>query len=234
MKQALFVLSLLFFALTGNAQFYVSGRIVDSASEKGMGKVSIENRNLRKGEFSQADGRFQIWVREGDYLIFSNVGYKDFAMQVQAVHRNSSIEVTMKPRSVQLKDVTITKGYTPYQLDSIKRASLYKSAFQYKREKSVSSPISAVHQKFSKKHKDQQRFQRQVLSMEQEKFVDSRYNATLVNQLMGWGSDSSLLFMRVSAMEYEYARAASDLEIKLWIKYRAEQFRKNGTVEFKP
>lgn len=234
MKKAIGVLVLLVFAISAKAQFYVSGRIVDSASGKGMGKVSVENRNLKKGEFSAADGRFQIWVREGDYLIFSYVGYKDNAMQVQAVHRTSALNIVMKPRAVQLNDVIITKGYTPYQLDSIKRASLYKDAFDYKREKSVRSPISAVHQKFSKKHKNQQQFQRQVLSMEREKFIDSRYNLELVNRLMGWGNDSSLQFMRVNPMEYDYARAASELEIKLWIKYRAEHFRKTGLGVVQP
>lgn len=228
MKNFVLLMGLLLIGRVGLAQFYVQGIVVDSASGEGMSKVSIENRNLSKGEFSDAEGRFRIWVREGDYLIFSNVGYKDAGLQVKAVHRTDAVRIVMKPRSVQLQDVTIKKGYTPYQLDSIKRASLYEDAFTYKQQKSVFSPISAVHQKFSKKHKTMRRFQEQIRGMEADKFVDSRYNSTIVNSLMGWGDDSSAFFIRSNPMEYDFARTATELEIKLWIKYRGEQFRKNG------
>jgi hypothetical protein len=227
MKPIFLVCCAVLLALGAQAQFYVRGVVLDSAGNLGMAKVSIENRNTAKGVFSSSTGEFVILAKEGDYLIFSSVGFKEAGMQVKAVHRNETVRIIMKPRSVQLKDVTITKGYTPYQLDSIKRASLYKDAFKYKQQKSIMSPISAVQQKFSKKHKNMRKFQSQIIGMEIEKFIDSRYNANLVGSLMGWGEDSSRLFMRENPMEYDFARTASELEIKLWIKYRAEQFRKN-------
>jgi len=230
MKPLFLILCVLLLSLGVQAQFYVRGVVVDSAGNMGMAKVSIENRSTAKGVFSSATGEFIILANEGDYLIFSSVGFKEAGIQVKAVHRNETVRIIMKPRSVQLKDVTITKGYTPYQLDSIKRASLYKDAFKYKQQKSIMSPISAVQQKFSKKHKNMRKFQSQIIDMEVEKFIDSRYNSELVGTLMGWGDDSSRLFMRENPMEYDFARSASDLEIKLWIKYRAEQFRKKEEV----
>jgi hypothetical protein len=130
--------------------------------------------------------------------------------------------MSLKP--VQLKDVTIYRGPTEYQKDSANRASIYKSAFEYEQQKSVMTPVTSIYQKFSKKYKNLRKFQDQIQDMERQKFIDTRYNTDLVKVLTKLPDDSVSIFMNQYPIEYDFVRAASDLEIKMWIKYNYQEF----------
>jgi hypothetical protein len=135
-----------------------------------------------------------------------------------------SIEMYMSLKPVQLKDVTIYRGPTEYQKDSANRASIYKSAFEYEQQKSVMTPVTSIYQKFSKKYKNLRKFQDQIQDMERQKFIDTRYNTDLVKVLTKLPDDSVSIFMNQYPIEYDFVRAASDLEIKMWIKYNYQEF----------
>ncbi len=215
----------LFFVVTpSQAQFLLKGTVIDSASKKGMAKVSIENLSRREGAFTDAKGNYSLLVVPGDYVVFSYVGYKNKGIQVHEGDQNQSIDITLIPKAVLLKDIVVKKGMTKYQQDSLYRASMYDRAFKYQRQTSIMSPISAVQQTFSKKHKNMRKFKEQILTMEDQKFIDSRYTPELVHSLTGLQDDSLALFMRLYPMEFDFARAASELEIKMWIKYYFAEF----------
>ncbi len=62
--------------------------------------------------------------------------------------------------------------------------------------------------------------------MEKQNFVDSRYSKELVTSLTKLNEDDAQTFMNAYPMEYDFARAATDLEIKMWIKYNFSQYSK--------
>jgi len=80
------------------------------------------------------------------------------------------------------------------------------------------SPFSAIAEKFSKKSKRAFQFQKDFYRLESEKFIDTRYTPDLVNELTGATGDSIGHFMYAYPMPYDFARTASDLEIKMWIR----------------
>lgn len=210
--------------LPAQAQFMLRGRVVDSASQKGLAPVSIENMSTHQGTFSTANGDFMLEVKPGDYVYFTYVGYKNRSVRVLAEDEGRLKIVSLSLKPVQLKDVTIYRGPTEYQKDSASRASIYKDAFEYERQKSVMSPVTSLYQKFSKKHRSMERFHEQILDMEQQKFIDTRYSPELVQALTRLSEEAVIPFMQQYPMEYEYARAASDLEIKMWIKYNFQEY----------
>ena len=88
------------------------------------------------------------------------------------------------------------------------------------------SPVTSIYQKFSKKHKNTRKFKNQIVNNEFQKFIDTRYTKELVIQLTKLSDEEAQTFINAYPMEYQYARTASELEIKMWIKYNFLEYSK--------
>jgi hypothetical protein len=73
----LVLFSLLFFSLLTNAQFSVSGKIVDSVTKEPMAGASVYCQNTTIGTTTNKDGQFSLSLKSGGYeLIVSFTGYQ--------------------------------------------------------------------------------------------------------------------------------------------------------------
>lgn len=210
---------------TVRAQVIFKGRILDSVTQQALYPVSVENLRTHQGVLSEKGGRFELPVSVGDYLLFKHVGYGNKVVQVKFGDENKYHTVVMNMKAVLLKGATVRKGPSDYQLDSMNRASIYEDVIGYEQQKSMFTPVTSVYQKFSKKHKQLRKFQNQIARTEEEKFIDSRYTPELVNALTHLEDDEMMKFMKTYPMAYDYARAASDLEIKMWILYNFREYQ---------
>lgn len=223
----IFFLTILSFGLSflAQAQIAFKGKIIDSVTQKSLSPVSIENMTTHAGTVSGRKGYFEIQASYGDYILFKIVGYKNAIVQVKIGDENRFRIVSMDIKPTLLNEVIIKKGPTQYQIDSANRASLYKSVYEYDQQKSVFSPVTTVYQKFSKRYKNLRKFQTQILSNEQQKYISTRYSEEIVKSLTPLtDQDEIAKFMNAYPMEYDYARAASDLEVKMWIKYNYQDY----------
>ena len=225
-KKLLFVLLSFIVASQVDAQIVLKGTIVDSAKRNTINSVRVENLSTHQGDYSNADGFFSIEGKEGDYIIFSYLGFNNKVIRLNSSLNNSNQIVKMSIKTVGLKGVTINQGPTQYQTDSAKRADIYKDAFDYTQTKSAMSPITSLYQVFSKKHKNMRHFQDQIVDIEKQKFIDTRYSEELTAQMTGLKEEALIKFMQAYPMEVDFARAASDLEIKMWIKYNFQEYSK--------
>ncbi len=226
MKKLLFVLLSFIFGFQVDAQIVLKGTIIDSAKRNTINSVRVENLSTHQGDYSNADGFFSIEGKDGDYIIFSYLGFNNKVIRLNSSLNNSNQIIKMSIKTVGLKGVTIKQGPTQYQTDSAKRADIYKDAFDYTQTKSAMSPITSLYQVFSKKHKNMRHFQDQIVDIEKQKFIDTRYSEALTAQMTGLQEESLIKFMQAYPMEIDFARAASDLEIKMWIKYNFQEYSK--------
>lgn len=222
------LLSCFFSVINLSAQVHLTGVVTDSLHGRRMASVSVENAMQHTGSFTDEQGRFDIVVREGDALVFSSVGYKNYILRYKPGMEQTEQKVILNIKPVMLKEVKINQGPSDYQVDSAHRASIYEDAFTYKQTKSAMSPVTSVYQAFSKKHKAMRHFQDQIEDMEQQKFIDTRYTSSLVMSLLDIKEDEASAFMKAYPMEFEYARGASELEIKMWIKYNYKLYKAGG------
>lgn len=201
------------------------GQVVDSMSGDPMSKVSVQNLTTKQGTFTDYRGAFSLEIGDDNYIRITSVGYKARTIHIQKADEVHFLKVKLAFGNVQLKDVVITRPLTDYQLDSIDRARIYEDVFDYQQEKSIQSPISSVYQKFSKKHKDMRRFKEQVIDIENDKFIDTKYTDEVVTKITGLVGDDLAHFKYAYPMAYDFARTASELEIRLWIRYNWEEYK---------
>jgi hypothetical protein len=107
-------------------------------------------------------------------------------------------------------------------MDSMERKSTYSRALAREKGGSIMSPVTFIAEKLSRQSKQVFRFQKSFNYWEEVKFIESRYSPDLVRSLTGVSGDTLARFMNSNPMPGDYARAASDLEIKIWIR---EQFK---------
>jgi hypothetical protein len=210
------------------AQLTVHGTVYDSLTHIPLRSVSIEDLQTHKGCFSDSNGNFQLEVRIGDALILTRIGYARRIYILRNADDLNHLTIYLQNKNTNLKAVVITRGLTEYQKDSANRAEIYQDAIGYEQQKSMMSPVTSLYQKFSKKYKELRKFQGQIVDMEKQKFIDTRYTPELVHAMTKLDEDAMAEFMNQYPMDYDYARAASDLEIKMWIKYNYQDYLKKG------
>ena len=69
------------------------------------------------------------------------------------------------------------------------------------------------------------RFKDQVLDIEKDKYIDTKYTDEVVTKITGLTGDDVAHFKYAYPMAYDFARSASELEIRLWIRYNWEEYK---------
>lgn len=208
---------------------HLDGVVIDMADQGVVANVIIRNKNNNQVVYSDSRGHFQIEARQGDSILFFSQGYFPAQMMMPG-NEDISRTISMKRKEIMLHEISIRPGWTLYQLDSIERRQIYKGALDQKKTTSVFSPVSLLADNVSRKAKQRWRFQKNYVQWEQQKFIDTRYTPEEVHKLTGLQDDSLAAFMNAFPIAYDYARTASDLEVKMWIRYNFRQWIKHPYV----
>ena len=132
-----------------------------------------------------------------------------------------------------LQNVTIYKRN--YHADSLSNREEYGDAFNYKKTKfspvkMLGSPVSHLYDVLNfKDKKRKERLKTNLITNEQEGYVDSRFTRTLVAKYTHEQNDSTLEdFMRKYRPSYEYLVGLSDLDFIVYIQNSYKEYKQNG------
>jgi hypothetical protein len=212
----------------------MEGIVAENDGGSAMPAVIVKNKTKTQSTMTDVDGKYSIRADKGDEIEFSCMGYYPLTVLMPEAG-NVFRRVSMVKKLFSLEEVEIRPDYTPYQLDSMRRRKLY--ALDLSREKvsstvmgTIFSPASALAEQFSKKSKQRFRFQKNFVKWEAQKYVDTRYTPEEVASLTGLGGDTLATFMNAYPMPSDYARSATDIEVKMWIRYNYREWAKKPMV----
>lgn len=141
----------------------------------------------------------------------------------------------MFPLSVSLQEYVLHPEYTPYQQDSVEMVTRYSTELNKKPVKvgfssanggGFTGLIGRPVQKMSKSYKQNKKFKENFQREQEQKYIDTRYTQKLTSALTGITGDSLAMFMNTYPLEYKFARTATDLEIKMWIRGNYRDYMK--------
>ncbi len=181
--------------------------------------------NLATGQSVHSDqfGNFSLPAAVGETISYSVQGYRT---EQKAATPGTDVRIELKHLSVNLP-AYVFHELTPFQRDSLELTVLYSKELN---KHAVSPGFSSANgggftgliggpiQKLSKSYKQNQRFKQNFQNDMEQRYIDTRYTPTLVATLTKFSGDSLAYFMNTYPMEYGFARAATDLEIKMWIR----------------
>ncbi len=199
----------------------------DKYNNEPLYPVSVINLATEEVTYTNRRGEFTIQAKSGEKVVFTFIGYKarHYMMPISVGVYNTKIE--LEPATYRLQELIIMPDYTEYQVDSITRKKTYTPALSRQKSSPFTSPFSFVAEKFNKRSKQIFKFKKNFNKWEDERFIDSRYTPELVMEQTGLSGDSVGHFMNANPMSYDYARAATELELKMWIRYNYKQWLKH-------
>ena len=210
----------------------LQGVVTNVNSGKPLWPVTVVNITTQQAAATDESGFYSIPANPGDKIAFSYIGYHTIEKVKPPSVIVATLNIVMEPTSYGLQEFQVRPGHlTQYQLDSAERVSIYKIQLERTHPSPFLSPASAIAEKFSKKAKETYKFQKVFAAGEIEKFIDTRYSPDLVNELTGITGDSIGHFMYAYPMPYDFARTASDLEIKMWIRSNYKEWIKKDTAQ---
>ncbi len=230
MPRLLYLLLLLLLTQPVAAQV-MEGMVIDRESNNFIPGVAILNKHSGAVVFSNTNGGYYIAAEEGDTLIFRHTAYQPVYEVMTFTMGRKFKSVVMQPIIFKLKEATI-KGRTKYQQDSLE----LHQQFEHELNKTlVPKPkslglgcvgcIGWLADKITGNSKKPKAFRKSFASEDESKFIDSRYTIELVTTLTGIrDSDSIAVFKYTYPMEYDFARNATDLEIKAFIRNSYKQY----------
>ena len=206
----------------------LKGIILSADSLKPLTSVVVYDLYTSQSTLTDEQGYFALAVNAGDMLAFSLPGYRTFQETAPA---SMEIKVHLAPMDIMLQEYVV-HNFTPFQRDSAEMASLYDKELNTKRIKpkmgtpdnnagvgiAMDGLIGSAVQKVSRSYKQNKRFKEKFKRDMEQKFIDTRYTPELVTKMTGYTGDTMILFMNTYPMDYSFARAASDLELKMWIR----------------
>ena len=205
---------------------------MDGETAKPLYPVTVVNLTTQQTTSTNEAGNFDLPAKNGDGISFSFLGYHTIQ---RLATLGIDLRVELFPLSVQLKEYILRPDYTPFQRDSAALATLYSSQLNTKPIKpgfsnanggGFTGLIGGPIQKMSKGYKKNKRFKENFQKDIEQKYIDTRYTPGLVSALTGFAGDTLAIFMNSYPMEYTFARTATDLEIKMWIRNNYKDYLK--------
>jgi hypothetical protein len=217
-----------------HAQSLIVGNIQNEEDGTPLINVVVQNiTTSNQNEISDSKGQYRIIARSGDSIRFNLLGFTPRILVFNGENKYWFENIKLQSQHLILDTVVIRMGLTKYQLDSVERRSTYARAVDYRPAKVhyslknptvLQAPISGLVEKRTKKYKRLKSFQKMFQEGEAQTFIDSRYSPDLVAALTSLSGDSLYLFIRAYPMDYSFARAATELEIKMWIKFNYREW----------
>lgn len=229
MRSGLYILLLLFISIGVHGQT-LKGIITDAETGKALFPVIITNNVTQQTVSTDEQGFYSMGASRGDLIYLTFQGYR--TMEVHATP-GTDLNIAMQPLSVKLKEF-IFKEYTPFQKDSIALSTLYSSELNTRPAKigfslanggGITGLIGAPIKKMSKSYKQNKRFKEHFKSDMEQRYIDTKYTTVLVNALTSFTGDTLAIFMNIYPMDYGFARTATDLELKMWIRSNYKDFQ---------
>ncbi len=196
----------------------IQGVVTDAETHKPIFPATVVNARTQQVAYTSASGSYVITALPGDIIAFTCIGYRPEERVKPPSVIVATINVEMVHIDYQLDEVRLGPALlTRYQRDSMERKATYKSVLERHPPSPVMSPVSAIADKFSKKSQRAYQFQRDFAQAELQKYIDTRYTPSLVSDVTKTNGDTVAWFMYYHPMPYDFARAATILELKMWV-----------------
>ena len=233
MLRLLFI-CLLIFPFATSAQV-MQGSVINAKTYKPIADVLVANKRTAESVYTDSLGGFRIEAAVGDLIFYYRLGYYT-RRETTHITPGSTQVIALVPSDLALPEVQV-RGNS-YQMDSIERSIIYRKALRDASEKietyvgfgigfnGIFSKMASI---LTGREKKLKHFKNQFITGEQEKFIATRYNIAVVTKITGLTGEDAGRFMNAYPMPYDFARAASGLELQAWIRNNFKQYSNKGS-----
>ncbi|MDA3952930.1 MAG: hypothetical protein PF485_04735 [Bacteroidales bacterium] len=222
--------------------YYFSGQVVSENSDIPIPFVHIINKEKHWGVGADTLGFFNIWVKPGDTLNISALGFEYLQYGVNEIVLDSLVEIHLQTRFYDIPEVSIyyLGTYKDFEykvlnleLPKSKINPEFKKLFRHVEpppffaEPKITSPASLIYAVFSKEAKDIKKSIKLNKEGEILKKVYLRYNEDVVSNLTGLSKEEAFKLIKFCNFQNEYILSIDDYNLYSEILLRYEAFKKS-------
>ena len=233
MYKLLAILSVCLLSISAGAQQnYIYGYIRDSITDLPIQDVHVSGSRGDTSDYTNSSGLFVIKSAKGDTLTFLRVGYFSKKLVLAEGVLLDTLRVTMIPKTHELESVTVSSyGYADYQADSADRIKYFEQAIGYNKPLFDKSNTGAglgisLDRIFSHREKNKKRAYVLFKEVEEEKYVDFRFNSILVHSYTGFKGEKLQRFMNKYRPSYNWLRGHTrQVDLLYYINEKLKKYR---------
>ena len=173
-------------------------------------------------------------VEKTDSVVFTYMGKSTTSFPVKDIKYHAgfdiSLQVTIKDKYKTLREVVVIGK--SYREDSMENREKYRKVFEFEGgglqlagASGNIDPNSIINSFKFRKNKVMRNFQNRLITEEQEKFIDNRFNKALVKQLTGLENQELERFMRLWRPPYEFVALLEEYEFYQYILDASRYFK---------
>ena len=224
-------------------QVTLRGTVYNMYRTRPLEAVSVMSSSGR-GTTTDSNGNYFLIVDLKDSISFSYLGRTTQMFAISSINTATGFDVALHVNPTELNEVRVAPRN--YHMDSLRNRQEYEKVFDYKKPGlALTSPSSglgvgldldAIINMFSfAKNRRMLAFQKRLIEEEEDKFVDHRFNRSLVKKISHLDGDELDSFMVRFRPSYEFARNTTDYEFYDYIKLAAREYKgiKNKGGEMK-
>lgn len=240
MRRQLLTIALLQLALGAVAQqeVMIRGAVYDSSRLVSIPMVRVRSTGGAVA-YTDSVGRYSILVNPRDSIAFDYKGKSTNLFSVREIRYpmgfDISLQVTVADRYRTLKEVIVIGK--SYRQDSIENRERYRKAFEFDGGLTINSgggmmggagldPNSLINLFRFRRNKSMKSLQSRLLAEEAEKFVNYRFNKSMVKNLTGLEGGDLDRFMIVYRPSYEFTASTTDYQFYQYILDASRLYRK--------
>ena len=222
-KQVYAIATVLFLLLCGRAaaQVEVTGTVFDKSQLFSMPGVSVLS-NSGIGTSTDSAGHYRVRLPLTDSIFFSYLGRHTAKIAVKRIAPGYPLDMSLDVHIDSLPLVVVRPK--AYRYDSAENRDEYRKVFEYAPDYVVGGSGGGVGLNLdmlfgAKKNRQMLSLQRRLIEEEQDKYVDYRFNRTLVRKITGIQKPALETFMRLYRPTYDFIRnCENDYEFYKYIK----------------
>lgn len=240
------VISLSIFSLkaqVSDSLYYFSGQIVNESVGYPIALAHIIDIQQQKGVVADTMGYFGIWVKPGDTLNISAIGFDYYEYRVDGFIKDSTVRIGLQSRYYEIPEVSISYLGTYKQFEyKVVHLKLPDIGINDAAEKifkhvdvqpdfvpstSIFNPVSMFYSMFSKEAKDIHKY---LKLRENQDVVDKArksFNIDVVHNLTGLEGFEAREFMAFCKFTDEYIASISEYKLYHEILEKFEAYKKS-------
>jgi hypothetical protein len=190
-----------------SGQFEVHGTVYDRSRYFAMPGVSVMS-TAGRGTMTDSTGQYRLPVARKDSIFFSYLGKATVKFPIRSIDPNSPMDISLAVAVDSLPLVVVRPK--AYRYDSMENRDEYRKVFDYEPnyigQGEGGAGINLDMLFGARRNRQMLALKHRLLEEEEEKYVDYRFNRTLVKRITGLERPELDLFMRMYRPTYDFIR----------------------------
>jgi len=201
-------------------QLEVHGTVYDRSRYFAMPGVSVMSTSGR-GTMTDSTGQYRLGVTKKDSIYFTYLGKSTARFPIRNIDLNNPLDISLAVAVDSLPLVVVRPK--PYRYDSMENRDEYRKVFDYEPDYFGQGQGGAginLDMLFgARRNRQMLELKERLIEEEQDKYVDYRFNRTLVRRITGLRRPALDLFMKMYRPTYDFIKSCeNDYEFYKYIK----------------